>query len=493
MATMALALSPHHKHQHNLFNTPLKHPKSRNTKMAFISDIAVFNKRKNTPQKIEMPKPFPKLNTAEPPSKIVTAKPPSKINTEHYPKVITAPAGETISEWGRIQKKTSQRSSKYHKTLTAIYGDMNDLCREGKLKEALRALDDTQFRGGIPVDANMYEILLQACARTKALEQGKQVHAHMRLTRLDRFESLRIRLVKMYASCGSIEDARQVFDETSYPSLQMWNALIRGYVSKGFCEKDALEIYCQMRLAGVKADQNTFSCVLKACGAMSDLQLGKEIHESIVRCKFQSDVVVATALVDMYSKCGAIEDARKVFDKMTQRNVITWTAMISGFTHTGIWDDALDYFQQMQIEGEKPNSITLASVLPACGNTGDLQLGKEIHSYAIRNGFDVYSFVANGLIEMYFNCGQVEAARDIFGKIPERGVVLYSTMIHGCAQNGYANETLEIFRQMNWNGVKPNQFTMMSVLPACGDLGALHKGKELHAYIISADCRMWNK
>ncbi|KAH9304435.1 hypothetical protein KI387_008839, partial [Taxus chinensis] len=191
-----------------------------------------------------------------------------------------------------------------------------------------------------------------------------------------------------------------------------------------------------------------------------------------------------TALVDMYSRCGSMEDARQVFDKMSQRNVITWTVMISGMIHRGLWDEALEYFWLMQMEGEKPNSVTLASVLPACGKTGDLQVGKEIHSYIIRNGYDVYAFVENALRRMYFECGHVEAGRDIFENMPERDVILHNAMNHEYAKNGYAVEALEIFCQIIWDDFKPNPVTVTYALSACGDGAARQKGKEIHAYII---------
>eukprot|EP01018_Ginkgo_biloba_P006882 Gb_03550 [translate_table: standard] len=367
---------------------------------------------------------------------------------------------------------------------TYMATELINLCREGQLKKALKVLRVMDLEGNIPVDPRIYDSLLQACSHTKALEEGKQVHAHMRLTRFDQDDKLRTKLLKMYLNCGCLDDARLVFDETSKPNSFLWNAMIRGYVIKGFYEEEVLTLYRQMILSGVKPDIFTFTNVLKACGSLSDLEQGKEVHTLIIRSGYESDVCVGSALLDMYSKCGSIDSAYKVFDNISQRNVITWSAMISGLAHSNRWVKALECFRQMQIEGCKANSVTVAAVLPACGMLGDLQQGREIHGYIIRNEFDSYGFVDSALIDMYSKCKNIEVAYRVFYKMSERNVITWATMIAGCTHNGYANEALEIFRQMERDGVKPNPGTMASVLRACGDLAVLQQGKEIHAYIL---------
>eukprot|EP01018_Ginkgo_biloba_P006883 Gb_03551 [translate_table: standard] len=386
-------------------------------------------------------------------------------------------------------KKEPKRKYEQSEDHPYIARNLIYLSRSGELKKALRILRIMYCGELIPADPSVYDALLQACSDMKALEEGKQVHAHMRFTGHDQSDFLRTKLLKMYLVCGSLDDARLVFDETSEQerSSFMWNAMIRGYVRNGFCEEEALTLYHQMILSGIQQDIYTFSNVLKACGGLSDLEQGKEIHTSIIRSGYESDVLVGTALLDMYSRCGSIDDARKVFDITSERNVVTWTAMIYGFSHSGLSKEALECFRQMQIEGCRANSVTLCSVLPACGMLEALQQGKEIHGFVIRNGYDSYVFVGSALVDMYSKCSRLQVARQVFGKMPERNVVAWSTMIAGHTNNGHANEALEIFRQMERDGVKPNPVTMANVLPACGDLAVLQQGKEIHAYIIRSE------
>ncbi|XP_057816241.2 pentatricopeptide repeat-containing protein At4g02750 [Cryptomeria japonica] len=158
----------------------------------------------------------------------------------------------------------------------------------------------------------------------------------------------------MYAKCGSIEKARELFDRMSQRDVISWNAMIAGYVQNGFVEK-ALETFKQMQLAGVKRNYATFASILPACAQKGALEHGMDIHRSITEGGFLSDVVVASALVDMYAKCGSIHKACQLFDKMPQKNVISWNAMIAGYAQNGFCEDALKIFELMKNYGTYPD------------------------------------------------------------------------------------------------------------------------------------------
>eukprot|EP01018_Ginkgo_biloba_P011244 Gb_34298 [translate_table: standard] len=331
--------------------------------------------------------------------------------------------------------------------------------------------------------ANNYASLLQASTNKKSLIQGKVLHAHLLVTGLNQNVLLGTKLAAMYAICGSMAHARLVFDKISERNSFLWNMMIRGYACNGLCE-ETLSLYHQMQREGVQPDNFTFPFVLKACAALSALQEGKEIHDDIVRAGFESDVFVGNSLVAMYAKCGSIDLARHLFDKMPKRSVVSWNAMIAGYAQNGHANEALSLFHQMKLADVIPDKATIVSVLPACAELGDLQNGKDVHAYVIRNKFESDISVGNSLVAMYAKCGSADFARQMFDKISNKDVVSWTTMIAGYTQNGQASEALALYHQMQLAGIKPNSLTMVGVLPACANLAALHQGKWIHAYII---------
>eukprot|EP01018_Ginkgo_biloba_P030303 Gb_38441 [translate_table: standard] len=358
----------------------------------------------------------------------------------------------------------------------------NNLYRNSQWKEAV-GIYQVETQQGIPLDPDTYASFLQACANTRALSEGKQVHAHVLIAGFDQDVFLGTKLVNLYAICGRLGNARQIFDNIRKRNIFLWNAMIRGYATNGV-SGEALSLYYQMQRAGVYPDNFTFPFVLKACANLSALEEGKEIHYHLRRNGLESDVFVGTALIDMYTKCGSIENARHVFDEMSQRNVVLWTAMIAGYVQNGHANEALALFYQMQLVDVIPDSVTMASVLPACALLAALQQGKQIHNCIIRSGFHPDVSVGTALVDMYAKCGSIENAWHVFDKICRRDIVSWNAMIAGYAQNGHASEALSLFHQMQLEGVTPNSVTTVSVLPACAHLAALQRGMWIHAYII---------
>eukprot|EP01018_Ginkgo_biloba_P037418 Gb_09410 [translate_table: standard] len=322
--------------------------------------------------------------------------------------------------------------------------------------------------------------ILQACTNTKALNQ---VHAHMLISGLGQDSFLIAKLVDMYSQCGSLANARLVFDKIYQPNVFLWNAIIRGYSRNGLSE-ETLTLYRQMQRSGIYPNKFTFPFVLKASAGLTALQEGQEIHYHIVRTGFQSDVYVGNALIDMYAKCGNIKDARQVFEKLSTRDVVSWTAIISGYVQNGDACEALTLFHQMQLADVNTDAVTIVSVLSACALLGALQQGMWVHNYLIRSGFEADASVGNSLVAMYAKCSNLEIARHLFDTMSRRDVVSWNAMIAGYAQNGYTYEALTLFHQMQVEGVKPNQVTLLSIIPLCADIGDLQQGKGIHDYII---------
>eukprot|EP01018_Ginkgo_biloba_P018588 Gb_36614 [translate_table: standard] len=322
-------------------------------------------------------------------------------------------------------------------------------------------------------------VLLQGCTNTKEVEQ---VHTRLLTIGLDENIFLLTRLVGLYAMCGTMDNARLVFDKLQETDVVMWNVMIRGYVRNRRCE-EALSLYYRMQLAGINPDKFTFPCVLNACASLSAIQEGKEIHNHVLVTGFQSDVFVGNSLIAMYAKCGAIELARLVFDKMPKRDVVSWNAMTVGYAQNGHANEALILFDEMRLVDVIPDSVTMVSVLTACAHLGDLEQGKWFHKSIISSGLESSVFVGTALIDMYAKCGSVELARQVFEKMSLINVITWNAMISGCTQNGQAWEALTLFNQLQLMDVKPNSATFGIVLQACAQLQALQQGEWIHDYI----------
>eukprot|EP01018_Ginkgo_biloba_P012858 Gb_31162 [translate_table: standard] len=410
--------------------------------------------------------------------------------------------------------------------------DVRALCKQGRLIEALHmfyVMDE-------PVGVSTYVCLLRVCMKNKALSEGKLIHGHIHEKGISPNRFLGNTLVNMYAKCGSLVDARSVFNNMCNRDVFSWTVMIAAYSRHGLAE-EALALFHQMQRRDFQPNRFTFASVLPACANLASLEQGMKIHEEIITSAFQSDVFVESALVDMYAKCGSIEKARDLFDKMSQRDtvswntiiagytqnghvdealklfeemperdivswtliiagytqngsvdealklfkkmpkrdVVSWTAMIAGCVQNGQWVEALKLFRKMRRTGMKPDPNAFASVLPACAELAALEQGMEIHEDIIKSGFHNV-FVENALIDMYAKCGSIEAARNLFDNMQERDVVSWTAMIAGYGIHGYGTDALKLFGQMQHSGMKPNNVTLVSVLCACCHAGLVVEG-----------------
>ncbi|KAJ7540063.1 hypothetical protein O6H91_10G000500 [Diphasiastrum complanatum] len=359
---------------------------------------------------------------------------------------------------------------------------LSKLCEEGRLKEALHMLELTvQQTTKPPIHA--YVCLLKGCSRRKALAEGKQVHALIVQSVLDSNIFLANTLVHMYSKCGSLLHAHKVFSNMPQHNVYSWTAIISAYADSGEVE-EAINLFQQMQETGLAPDKVLFVVVLKACASLAGLEQGRQLHSDIIKRGFQSDVIVGSTLVNMYAKCGCTEDARELFDNMSERNVVSWNAMIAGYAQNGLGKEALALYEQMKQEGMQPNNVTFVLLLKACASLAALEQGKQLHSEIIKRGFQSDVVVGNTLVDMYAKCGCTEDARELFDNMNERDAVSWIAMIAGYAQNGLGKEALALYEQMKQEGVQPDNVTFVLLLKACASLAALEQGRQLHSDII---------
>lgn len=196
----------------------------------------------------------------------------------------------------------------------------------------------------------------------------------------------------------------------------------------------------------------------------------------MIRIGFDLDVVVVTALVDMYAKCGSVEIASRLFEKMGWRDLVLWNAMVAGYVQNGHSGETLALFKQMEQTGIRPDTFTVVSVLTACAYLGSLQQGKWIHGYIIRRGFDLNVFVGAALIDMYAKCGGLELADELFDKMSERDLFSWNAIIAGYGRHGHGQAALSLFSRMLVAGLRPNHITFIHVLSSCSHAGLVDEG-----------------
>jgi pentatricopeptide repeat protein len=364
---------------------------------------------------------------------------------------------------------------------TMILGHVK--CGQGR--KALELFQQMLQEGAQP-DSVTFLGVLNACASEAALEEGRCAHEWIIARGWDSDVSVGNSLVNMYAKCGSMEDAQRVFLKMSSRDVVTWTAMILGHVKCGQGQK-ALDLFQQMQEQGVEPDSVTFVGVLNACASEVALQDGRSAHEQIIEKGLDSDIFVGSSLVDMYVKCGSMEDAQRVFNKIPSRDVVTWTAMIFGFVKCQQGQKALELFQQMQHEGVQPNSVTFVGVLNACASVVALEEGRRAHEQIIQSGWDSDVCVGNSLVDMYAKCGSIEDAWRVFNKMPSRDVVTWTTMMLGHLKCGQGQEALELFQQMQKEGVQPNSVTFVGALNACASVAALEEGRCAHERILQSE------
>lgn len=271
------------------------------------------------------------------------------------------------------------------------------------------------------------------------------------------------------------------------PAASSWVESIRSKTRSNLF-REAVSTYISMVIAGILPDNFAFPAVLKAAAALQDLHLGKQLHVHALKLGYaSSSVTVANTLVHLYGKCGDIGDASQVFDRISERDQVSWNSMIAAACNYGEWALAIQLFRSMMILGDaEPSSFTLVSLALACSNLGKVigsGLGKQVHGHSLRNGH-LETFTVNALIAMYAKLGRVDDSRALFQSFQDRDIVSWNTVISSLSQNQRHLEALLCLYDMVHDGTKLDAVTIASVLPACSHLQMLDVGQQIHALAV---------
>ncbi|XP_050381964.1 putative pentatricopeptide repeat-containing protein At3g11460, mitochondrial [Argentina anserina] len=327
--------------------------------------------------------------------------------------------------------------------------------------------------------------ILQSLTNTKSLSQGHKLHALMSTSgTLLHNTYLSTKLAAFYASCAQMPHALLIFHSLPFKTSFLWNFMIRGHACNGV-RLDAIALYRQMIGFRLKADNFTYPFVLKACGDLLAVEIGRRVHSEVVVSGFETNLYVGNALLAMYMKFGDSGYACKVFDRMRERDLTCWNTMVSGYVRNGEPREALAVFERMGRVGVRADGTTLLGVASACGELVALREGKAVHARVVRDGGEVWNeFLVNALIEMYCKGKCVVYARRLFDGVEVKDNVSWNSMIRGYERNGDVFESLRLFCRMVVEGVEDDEVTIVSVLTSCDQISALQFGMSVHSYLV---------
>lgn len=352
-----------------------------------------------------------------------------------------------------------------------------------------------------------FPTLLKVCAKTRSLLPGGQIFGHALQLGMDSDAFVSNSAIHMFANCGILAAARQMFDTMCERDLVSWNSLINGYLRSGR-PAEALELVREMAME-VEPDEVTMMGAVLCCAMLGDLELGRKYHSVIKEKDLRLTVPLSNALMDMYIKCGSLEDAerlflctegrrtvvtwttmvagylklgspdlaRKLFEEMPTRDIVSWNVMIGGYVQLGRAKDALGLFHEMQRSRVDPDEITMVNVLSACSQLGAHGVGVWADRFMGKHNFQLNVALGTALVDMYAKCGNIDKARSVFREMPERNALTWTAMISGLAIHGLGQDAIWHFSMMTAGGLTPDAVTFLGLLSACSHAGLVDDGR----------------
>ncbi|XP_068662736.1 pentatricopeptide repeat-containing protein At1g18485 [Aristolochia californica] len=361
------------------------------------------------------------------------------------------------------------------------------LSENGFTQESFDMCREMMEAEGLTPDVATLVTILPVCAAEGEIAMGRVVHGLSVKSGLNNELQLNNALIDMYAKCGFMSDAQILFDNAPQKNVVTWNAMIGG-LSKNGRVQSVLNLLFQMTMEeGIAANSITILNVLSSCLEQSKLWSLKEVHGYAIRNVFDSNELVASALIAAYAKCGSLVSAKHIFYGLMIKTVSSWNAIIGGYAQNGDPTKAIDMFFEMRSSGSEPDEYSIGSLLLAFAHLKSLHDGKVVHGFVLRNGLESDSFIGISLLSLYIQCGEVVTARTLFNEMQERNLVCWNAMISGYSNNGHPNEAAFLFQQMLLEGIQPCEISVTGVLTACSQISALRLGKAIHCFALKAE------
>ncbi|CAN6583916.1 unnamed protein product [Malus baccata var. baccata] len=339
-------------------------------------------------------------------------------------------------------------------------------------------------REGLKLDGFTFPCALKTCGRHGLLASGKQIHCYVIKSGFESGIFTVSALVDMYSNGNELTEAVKLFDQRSRcyasisDSLALWNSMLSGYVINE-CNSAALDLVLKIHCSGTCMDSYTFSGALKACVNLRNLRLGHQVHGLVVTAGYELDHIVGSILTDLHARLGNIKNALGLFQRLPKKDAVAWTGLIIGCATTGQSWLAFSLFRDMVYFGLEVDQFVLSFILKVCSSLTSLGSGKQVHAFSVKSGYESEEVVVTSLLDMYSKCGEINNALALFDSVEERDTVCWTGIIVGCGQNGRAEEAIKFFNEMTESGLKPNEITYLGVLSACRHAGLVEGARTI--------------
>ncbi|KAK8917041.1 Pentatricopeptide repeat-containing protein [Platanthera zijinensis] len=357
----------------------------------------------------------------------------------------------------------------------------------GEHEEAIQFYSEMLCAGYLPDNFTLPSVI-KSCAKLLSSIQGLKIHGHIFKLGLNSDIYICNSLIAMYSKLGRLESAEMVFLEMPARAVVSWNTMIDGYVSNGEGSK-SLSCFRSMveEDSGVKPDVVGAMSAIEACSMEILPKSGREIHCYIIRQQFESEIKVMTTLLDMYCNCGEMNNAERLFDVIPKENVVVWNVLINGYFLNGRPEMAVESLVKMEEFGMEPGVVTMVNLLPSLTLLRSSSYGRAVHGFSIRKGLLPHSVLQTAFTSMYAKRGELRSAKLLFDMLFEKSLVSWNVMIAAYVQNGKSMEAMSLFQLLLMEGeplLKPDVFTISSIIPAYSELASLRQGKQIHGYVF---------
>lgn len=362
---------------------------------------------------------------------------------------------------------------------------IREAVNQGHAQKALLLFRQLKRNSYVQPNNLTFPFIAKACAKLSKLKYSQMIHANVAKSPFCSDVYVQTALVDMYVKCSSLDHAFDLFDNMAERDLAAWNVIIMGFAQLGYLDRVSC-LFKGLRMDNIMPDGVTIMGLTQLVSGLKDTRLLSSVHCFGMKCGCAGDVTVTNTWIAGYAKCGDLFSAEMVFcgigiDALT---VVSWNAMIVGCARVEDPVKALGVYQHMLLDGFRPDLCTILNLLSSCTQPDCLFYGMLIHAQGIKVGCNENIAVLNTLISMYSKCGNVDMGRSVFSSMTERTPVSWTAMIGGYSAKGDLEEALSMFHAMEASGETPDFVTMIHLISACGQIGALEVGKWIDNYTI---------
>ncbi|EPS73842.1 hypothetical protein M569_00905 [Genlisea aurea] len=356
-------------------------------------------------------------------------------------------------------------------------GMMEGFITNGFELEALEVFSRMRLAAScVRLTESTFATVLKLCGNLKEVGFVRQIHSQVVKYGYDCYDNITTNLMVCYMKTSEMNEAAKFFSSVingGVPSVISWTAIIKGYQQNGR-EEEAIDMFLEMKRWKVKPNHFTYSTIISLLPERSLFQ----VHAEVVKVSYESSPSVGTALLDAYTKLGRINDAAKAFERIEEKDIVAWSAMVVAYAQQDNTEGAVKVYQKLVNEGINPNEYTFSSIINACAiQSAATEQGKQFHANSIKFGYNNALMVSSALVTMYSKKGDIESANTVFSRQQERDTVSWNSMISGYAQHGYGEKALKIFREMQNRNIQMDEITFIGVISACTHAGMIQEGE----------------